>query len=627
VGLPFFVLSAASPLTQAWYAKFHPGNSPYYLYALSNAGALLGLLSYPLVFELILTVRQQATVWTIGFLLFTVLLAAAAWWVWSLERGRDPSAQQSDLQSDSQSDSTSWRVPLARTPVWAGWAAVGVVLYMSVTNWLCEDIAAIPMLWVLPLSVYLLTYILTFSGVHWLTPRFSAVGFALGLVVLYVARTGGVATGGHTWFVLPLLGQVGLFLVAMFLFGLGCHAELYRSRPESQYLTVYYLAIASGGVLGGIFVNIVAPTIFLRFYELSICVLAACAMLVWSLSSPRNAAQRPSGYRLTWTVALLALLGSGALVGSDLLDRPENEIYAERNFFGILRVDRLDAASPEHDHLVLMYGATKHGAQYLTPDSRGMPTTYYSFQTGGGLAILAFRQLVTETVSLRIGVVGLGVGTLASYGQVEDYFRFYEINPAVVEIAAMEFDENDPNLRFSYLAECPAEWDIVLGDARLKLEEELEADLNGMGFDVLVLDAFNSGAIPVHLLTSEAFEIYSRHLNPEGVMAVHISSDFFDLRPVVYKIAAELGFSTICISNRSRTYADKFSLNCDVSLISTWVILYKNLDYLRELRDLCLPLMETGEITVQSGRDLDVRHFHTWTDDYSNLFQLLVGRI
>lgn len=655
VGTPFFVLAATAPLVQAWFSRSQR-RSPYRLYALSNLGSLLGMLSYPFVVEVWVPLRLQAMAWAVGYGLFACGIAFIA--------ARHATAGEAPARDAATRDAGA---PTAATRgLWFAFAGCASVLLLAVTNQLSQEIAVVPLLWVLPLSLYLLSFVLCFDGDRWYArPVYLALLVpALGLATLALQH----GVGGE------IVSQVILYSAALFVSCMVCHGELARLKPTPRHLTSFYLTITAGGAAGGIFVALVAPALFLGYWELSLglwaCAALALAALWRDSASFVHRLDGGQAYLILFGAVLLAVLvfadplhavahhamdhplalGSAgtAAVGVILLfararrtaahasdggtglsraavhveallrlgaRRPlpvlaialalfgaihlafafearSLPIAAERNFFGALQVV---AEEDENGDIVLKlrHGRTLHGMQPLAPERRHEPNSYYVEDSGIGLALREHPRR-RAGLPLRIGVVGLGTGTLAAYGQAGDYLRFYEINPAVVSLA----DDREGAL-FTYLRDTRATVHVVLGDARLALEREHRKG-RPQGFDVLVLDAFNSGSIPAHLLTREALALYLAHLEPaHGVLALHISNRYLDLRPLIFALADEFGLS-LAIHDRE-----------DPGLwSSTWALLARRAE--------ALPLAP--------GAGVPRRVAPVWRDDYTNLLPLLRAR-
>jgi hypothetical protein len=567
VGLPFLLLSATSPLLQTWHTLGCRGARPYRFYALSNAASLLALLSYPLLVEPNLSTHRQAIVWSLAYGGFVLLCAALA-----LRQNTQKPARV-DLPAEERPD---WKLQL----LWMALAATASALLLSVTHHISQNIAAIPLLWIVPLSLYLLSLILCFEGHRWYQRSFYLRVLPVVLGGMAYALSPEFENAG------PLL-QVPLFCAGLFVCCMACHGEMADLKPRPEYLTVFYLMLSAGGALGGIFVGVAAPRIFRGFYELPLA-LGVCTLLMLivlyreSETSPHKWGQP----------ALLAAAGLSALMLVFLFHvtrrSDQSALVMVRNFYGVLRVNDVAPGAVRPAMRQLLNGTIVHGAQILDIGRRDTPTTYYGQQSGAGIAILLARQ----QGNIRVGVIGLGVGTLARYGQEGDHYLFYEINPLVVDLA---------NTQFDFLRASLAQIEIVPGDARLSLENQPPRE-----FDVLLVDAFSSDAIPVHLLTREAFELYFRHLKPQGVLAVHVSNRFLDLPPVVEAAARDVGARATKVVDSNHEEDAVFG--------STWMLLDR-----RPGPAPTLPLTSPPG-TVAETEEKIVR---TWTDDYSNLLEIL----
>ena len=641
VGLPYFLLSTTGPLLQAWAARADPRARIYRLYALSNAGSLLAPLTYPFLVEPALTLRAQAAIWSGLFVLFAVGSAACA----SLA-SRFPAAIPAPVAA---TDAAAGRPPYL---LWFALSACGSWMLLATTNQMCQEVAAIPFLWLLPLCLYLLTFILCFESDR----IYSRAVFG----PLLAGSLGWAALVLYRGYVVPIRTQVAAFSLALFSACMACHGELARSRPDPSRLTSFYLTIAAGGAAGGIFVAVAAPAFFHGFWEIhvglalsallailalvrdrgswlwrgrpwpALGVLIGSAALAWLVRKPDAFSSLGEALRSFWSdegrartlgvasaVALLlaalgrialrrerpslagaCLFGGLGLLGfvliSDVRAFEETAVEMSRNFYGVLTVEERHAMDPELRRLDLRHGRIVHGVQYQAPEKRRMPTTYYGEKSGIGVLLRNLPRGASGP--LNVGVVGLGVGTIAAYGRPGDRYRFYDINPAVAALSG-------PAGRvFSYLRDCPAAVELVLGDARLSLERELERNQR-QDFDVLALDAFSSDAIPVHLLTREAAGIYLSHLRrPDGVLAVHISNRHLDLEPVLRALANSLRLEAAVVDTESED---------DATWGATWVLLS------RERRVLDTPAID------DASEDLGEETVRLWTDDYSNLFGVL----
>jgi len=563
IGLPYFLLSSTSPLLQAWYVRRSGSGMPYRLFALSNFGSMLALISFPFLVEPRLTSRQQAYSWSAAYVAFAALCAFAAW---KSRHGKDRVTVNVE---------SSGRPGFAQLTLWVMLAACASTLLVSVTNHLSQNVAPIPLLWVVPLALYLLTFIFAFESdrlyQRWL------------FLPLLVPALGGMAymiwadTGN-----LHIKRMIPGFCVGLFVCCMMCHGELARRRPAPEHLTLFYLMVSLGGALGGMFVALIAPRVFRSYLELQVG-LAVCALLalvvLWNVAIPKIGA---------WPLRTAIVIGTGALIG--YMARAEFKEMSgfrlmERNFYGVLRVrdDKLD----RYTERVLYHGTINHGEQVLDDRFRYLPTSYYGTYSGIGRAIRAQQT----RGAIRVGVVGLGAGVISTYGRQGDYYRIYEINPLVERIAQTEF---------SFYPHSQADKRILLGDARLTLEQQ-----ETQNFDVLAVDAFSSDAIPIHLLTREALTLYFRHLKPDGILALHVSNRYLDLVPVCARGAQEFDKQAMVVSDEGEDE--------DYLSSSTWVLLTSH------------PAWFHGE--AFKGADMSPAKasakFRTWTDDYSNIFQIL----
>lgn len=555
IGLPFVLISATSPLVQSWYARSFPGREPYILFALSNAASLLALLAFPFLMEPGLSASWQVGLWSWAFILFVLLCSFAAWAGsgTGVKRGRKNPAGRA--------------VPLGDKISWVGLSACGSMLLLSVTNHITQDVAAVPLLWVFPLALYLLSFVLVFSGPGFYPRKWAPALCAVVLVFLnYAFYDASFLSDFRAKIV--LLGA-GLFAACWF-----CHGELARLKPAPRQLTHYYLMISLGGALGAVLVGLLAPRFFAGVYEypLSLMAVALAALLLFRRESPFT--------RTVWGIILVFL----ALVFvQNVRTLKKESLMMTRNFYAPLRVVKKDGERTG-PYLALSNGVVVHGKQFLDPARAMEGTAYYSSRSGAALAVNFGKG------PKRVGLVGLGVGTLAVYRKPGDVYRFYEINPQVIQAA---------NTYFSFLSKSRAGIEMVEGDARLSLAAEPPQE-----FDVLAVDAFSGDAIPVHLLTREAFALYLRHLEPEGILAIHTSNLYLDLAPVVRLLADDLGYRAVRVKNAKDP--DR--------LIDTteWVLVTKNKGFLAE------PVCRLPEAEIQVPPGLEL-----WTDDHNSLFTVL----
>ena len=573
VGLPYLLLSSTGPLLQAWFCRLPGARSPYRLYAVSNVGSLLALLSYPFVVEPMLGAVGQTRLWSWLFAGFALACSACAWLTL---RGAAPSEGVS-----GRADGTEDRPSSLRYLTWFALSMIPSVMLLAATNQICIDVAVVPLLWILPLTLYLLSFILCFHSLRW-CPR-DGWAIAWGVAVLAAVPVMWMGRGVTTS--LPIPVQIAVYGALLLSCSMVCHGELVRLKPSPRHLTSFYLILAGGGAAGGLFVAVVAPRVFVIHVELSLaivaCTVALFAVYYFSASSRLRGGQ-PRWAWLGLTAAMLMVVGALAALFQQTLAGVE---VVQRNFYGVLMVRVETDDRPEPAPLYqLIHGRTMHGMQYFSPQQRRWPTSYYGPYSGVGLVLTHHRAGQPR----HVGIVGLGIGTLAAYGQAADRLRFYEINPAVTALAEHFF---------TYLQDCPAASETVLGDARISLERELPQE-----FDVLVLDAFSSDAIPIHLLTEEAFQIYLRHLKPDGILAVHISNVHVDLRPVLAGHARRLGLSELTVA--SDADADRGVR------AAVWSLLAADPSAL-EIPELQRAALAPGSRSLR------------WTDDRHSLFEVL----
>lgn len=574
IGAPYFVLSATGPLMQHWFALARPGVSPYRLYALSNAGSLLALLSYPFLFEPLFTRQTQAALWSGGLGLYALFALASAVPLWR------PKGRMAPDSVDSSSEAGTPPSPTGGTKLlWLLLPACGSVLLLSTTNKMCQDVAVVPFLWVLPLALYLVSFIVCFENPRGYHRRFFGLALIPSLALLCYSLFEGR---------MPLLPQILIYCWTLFNACMVCHGEVYRLRPHPRHLTGFYLMIAAGGAMGGVFVALAAPAIFNDYLELHAGLLLLVVLLGIVHGRERD---HVTIWNRRWPLWRCTAAGGVVLMlvlGAQVQHRTRFKVDLQRNFYGVLKVSDQYPDDPARHGLILTCGGTLHGIQLAHPALERIPTSYYHERTGVGVALRQFPRQQNR----RIGVVGLGVGTLAAWGRAGDVMRFYEINPVVRQFAEETF---------TYLRHSTAHVEIVMGDARLSLEQEAPQE-----YDVLVLDAFSSDAIPTHLLTRESFEEYLRHLRPDGVMAVHISNRHVDLAPVMENLAAALGLEAALIS-RPKSGREWWMLP------SQWYLLTRNKEFLAQ-----------PEVRMaMSERRKDRRPTMLWTDDYASLYPLL----
>jgi hypothetical protein len=716
VGGPFFVLSSTAPLLQAWFARIHPGKSPYRLYAISNIGSLLALLSYPLVTERYLYLQAQTRAWSAGFVLFAILCGICAWRlrnVTTVESPDPPEPPEDEVKQQEPENVKpqkhirkgrrrgSRNQPVNRTGeagegtapshpaeprvstrfgvmMWLALPACGSIILMATTNHLCQDVAVVPFLWVLPLSLYLLSFAICFDNPRWYSRKLFCTLMPVGILAVCYAL--------YRHDLMALNHQVFIYSSALFVCCMCCHGELFRLRPPPQRLTLFYLMVSLGGALGGIFVTILSPMVFNGYWEYGIGLIACYILVMFNLGREQlcrypaavhtemitpgfwksvlvtvavgisvmlllkfnpdqfsefwrfegrifvitlpltflvgyeilrrtandpdlksRGMQRP-GFLLTGlSCSILAACFSAAL-GWSLYRESEPLIDRTRGFHGVIRVNELDADKPRLHKYKFRYGRVVHGFQYRLPEKRTWPTAYFGVESGAGISILYHPQRPVPDRQFRIGVVGQGAGTLATYAneqvymqtnqkQISDYFRFYELNPQVIDVA-------DRYFTFTRDArERGADIEVLAGDGRIILERLL-AEGKAQAFDVLLMDAFSGGAIPIHLLTRESFDIYWKHLKPDGILVINASHNYLRLGPVVRKAGEIFGKEV-----RYITFAgDRLGNAPSTFLLSTSNQKFLNSDKV---------------VKYFSPPDPNEPAPILWTDDYSSLYPLL----
>ncbi len=485
VGFPFVLLAGTSPLVQHWYGL--ESRQPYRLYALSNLGSLLALLVYPFLIEPNWGNTEQFHGWFAGLGLYLGICLLIL--------------KQNFAFSEHQAAAKVFQASSRERIYWTALSACGAIILVSSTSVLTREVGPVPLLWIVPLAVYLLTFILCFDKPEWYQRRIFFPLFVGSLVALRILYSSD----------LPFFAEMAIHSLVVFSTCMVCHGEMVRLRPDSDRLTEFYLFLSLGGVVGSVFVNVIAPSVFSDYYEYQIgivlCLLLGSQVAIASLTRFVKPLRMLS-------LALAAVLGGLFLKAEEHEDHVK-KLAAHRGFYGLLEVFEVDPDTPGIHHK-LYSEDIEHGSQLVREEYRQIPNTYYSHQSGVGKALLNHQK-----PNRQVGLIGLGAGTLAAYGNPGDSFRFYEINPDSLKIA---------NEYFTYLRDSKAEVRVMLGDARLSLEEELAS---GQRFDVLVIDAFSGDAIPSHLITAEAWDLYWRLLNDDGILAVHLSNEYLDLIPVV----------------------------------------------------------------------------------------------
>jgi len=557
IGLPYFILSTTSPLLQAWFARrFHI--VPYRLFALSNLASLLALLAYPVAVEPWVTTYIQSIAWSVCYALFVALCAYAA----------ISSARAETLAAAAPVAETVAEPPPRplRQLTWLMLAAMASFLLLAFTNHICQNVASLPFLWILPLSLYLATFILCFDH-----PRWYRRNVFLLLAAVLLPLMAWYSDSLNLKMVVPMY-LAGLFVCCMF-----CHGELTLLKPAPRYLTRYYLMISLGGAIGGLLVGLVAPYVLTGYFELAIGLIACALLLLYRT------------FRMAWWAMLVSagVVGATAYGAGKAVDyQIANSRIMMRNFYSVLKTRETEEPTPFRS---LVHGGIMHGGQLMSPQYRLRPSSYFGTSSGYGRMFASLPD-----TPRKVGVIGLGAGSIIAYARKGDTFRFYEINPQVVDVA---------NREFTFMQDTPAKIEVVLGDGRLSLEREPSQQ-----FDVLAMDAFSGDSIPMHLLTRQAMEIYLRHLKPGGVLAFQATNRFINIAPIVASLAAEFGLAAVLVTDfpENEEGPNYWTASTDQVLVTTN----------RKLLEADPIHSVATEIPVPPG-------FRVWTDDFNNLLRVL----
>lgn len=572
VGAPFFLLSTTGPLVQSWSAR-RSGGAPYRLYALSNFGSLLALLGYPFLVEPSLSLGSQGRAWSV---LYVIFAAACAFAAFSAARGAEP--------TPAAEAGERVRVPLARAVLWVALSAGASVLLLATTTQMSQDVAAIPLLWVLPLALYLVSLILAFEREGWYHRAVWLPIFAASLALVSSVLLGNPALGA-------LRIRLAIYSVALLCGCMIFHGELFRLRPPPRALTFFYLLVSLGGALGGLFVGLVAPHIFDDYWEFPLALGGGALVALIVLVGAPGARARLRLPRLLGATGFAVL---ATLVFLAVRAQSHRAIAATRNFFGVLRLQEYYPTDPEEHLYALVNGPIVHGYEFTAPDKRHKPTAEFTPESGVGLAL---RELhLRRPGGLHVGILGEGVGATAALAVPGDRFRFYEINPAVIRYAWGDGGY------FHFLEDLPLRPVVVEGDARLALEREL-ARGERQSFDLLAVDVFTGDAIPVHLLTEEAVRTYLAQLRPGGVLAFHISNQYLSLAQVVLALGDRFGLASFDLTSRD---------DPPRAFSSHWILLSSEPG-----------LFQSESFTKAKGRIGHTDRRVLWTDDRSDIFRVL----
>ena len=572
IGLPYFLLSTTTPLLQSWYWRRFRSAVPYRLFALSNFASLLALLGFPVLFEPWLDLRQLGWTWSIVYTLFVVVCAATGW---ASMKGASASIGEPLTQPDSAAAraAVSTTAPTAgRQVLWLLLAAMGSVMLLAVTNHVTQNIASVPFMWVVPLSLYLITFILCFDHPRWyVRPLFYAL-----LLVLVPVMAWKIPS-------LELQAAVAVYFGGLFVACMFCHGEMARLKPDPKYLTRFYLMMSMGGALGAVLIAIVAPLTLEGYFELNIALVALALLLALR------------GGRRWALLALVSLVPTGYYAVQGAREYSRDMRVMERDFYGVVRTR--DRTVDGVTYRAMYHGGIIHGGQLQGEQFRNTPSDYFGPGSGYGRLFTALNDLRPQP--RKVGIIGLGAGVVAAYGRQGDEVVFYEISPKVVEIEKREF---------SFLRDSPARIaPVVMGDGRLSLERELKAG-GSRRYDVLGIDAFSGDSIPMHLVTREAMQLYLQHLAPDGVLVFQATNRYIDLMPVVKRHANELGLDAVLVSD-----VPESSIGASYWLSSTDQILVT-----RDRKLLAHPRIAEAASEIRDRPGLP-----TFTDAHHNLFRIL----
>ena len=576
IGLPYLVLAANSPLIQAWYSQTNQTQSYSRLYALSNAGSLLGLLTYPFLIEPYQALKHQAWAWGAGYILLCMVTLMICMKFNGKQHGdRRPPIDSPPTLTLPMRDKSNARL-------WIYLSFASSLLLISVTHQISQEIAVIPFLWIIPLSIYLLSFILIYAHNSDYRRGPYLMVFAGSVATLFYVI--------HNPATVSLAAQITTFCLFLFASCMVLHGELHAIRPQAERLTNYYLMISLGGMLAGLFSGLVAPLLFNGYWELWI----ALALVITVSLHVRKPERISHHLELSRSLLIIFIVFTAGTSSMKFIGERFDLPYAERNFFGVVRVAKERIQESGEPVFAMSHGRTVHGIQFINPALKDRPTTYYVRDSGIGLTLLNHPR---RGQGLKIGLIGLGIGTVVTYGLDGDEYRMYEINPDIIRLAEGQHDF------FSFLTSSKARLTTIAGDARISLQHELDNGQNA-GFDILILDAFSSDSIPVHLLTKEAFALYMQHLAKNGVIAAHISNIHLDLTPVFWRLAQIYGLEVAHVA---------VTREIDGGYPSDWLLLTKDSSFLN------IPEIQShSDRLVESRGDVDI-----WTDDFSNLLQII----
>jgi hypothetical protein len=611
VGFLYLVLAASAPLLQSWFCISYPDRSPYRLYAVSNVASIGALLAYPLIVEQVLFLRQQCEFWSWLYIAYTAGCGICGFMVyrqWMHAHSHqeisisETAIARQHLIDKSYNLQTNDPIAASITDriLWIVLSAYGTVMLMATTNQMTQDVAPVPFLWILPLCLYLLTFIICFDRPEWFKRDVYTWLFIVSIITL--------AAVSFVMLKIHLYWQIAVYSLNLFTACMCCHGELVLRRPAPRKLTQFYLSIAVGGALGGCLIAILAPAVFNNYHEFRLSNIAVILLLLLCRRTTQieQLAHRFGPMRMM-TMGLAATAGIfGLLVLFPSFDQQPGSsavLATDRNFYGVIQIKKIDSDNPSRARITMSHGTTMHGFQFMNHEKARTPTSYYMYDSGVGISILHHPKRQSGE-PMKIGVIGLGAGTLAAYARPNDDVVFYEINPLVIRLC-------DQYFTFRQSAQSDgARISVRLGDARLLLEQEL-ANSGSRQYDVLVVDAFSSDSIPVHLLTRECFDLYWQHLAPGGVLAVHVSNRHVNLQPVMYQHAQRRHIAPLFIKKEDKSSTDPADT---IPTPSEWILMTPDSSLKRQF------------LSLNGVAEIDGRHQRKvpeWTDNYSSLWALL----
>ena len=578
VGLPFILVSTTGPLLQSWHSKAYPKQRTYRLYALSNLGSLLGLFTYPVLVEPYLNLKTQAWFWSAGYLLFIILCSLAARKLWNLK------TPQVGKEAEKKE-----HIGLIHQIIWLLLAMMGTATLLSGTNKLTQDIAVVPFLWIIPLSLYLLTFIIAFDSPRWYK-RGVFIPMAL-LSIAFILRR-------QIQFVvfdkeMPVNTTIFIYCLGVFAICMVLHGELARQKPSEKNLTLFYLMVSLGGVLGGIFINMIAPLIFSGYWEIYCAFIGSAIVVTYVLLRGKNSLKGSTMRTSSGVASVILVAAMFVTLQHEYKGFNKNVIASSRNFYGALKVSEANKGTPNWQRM-LVHGDIMHGIEFMDPDASNKPISYYGPESGIGLALRFYANRSDSNYhGIKVGMVGLGAGTISAFGSSKDYYRYYELNPQVEDMA---------KAYFRYLDNFTGKTDIIIGDGRISLEREL-AENGSDQFDILGVDAFSGDVIPAHLITIEAAQLYLKHLKQNGILAFHVTNKYLDLLPVMMGLSEKL--------NKPLYY---FFQEADLSgpVSAIWILFTDNQKFLHN------PEVKKHLQLINPSETEKV----FWTDDYSSILPL-----